>query len=344
MPHLAVRPFEPADIDACAALLVARNLRDAPRSPHPEDGLTRAEHCRPLIEGLASNPRADGAVAESGGTVVGFLFGERMLLPPADFASQFIPPHSISMSSTAHAVADGADAVTVYRALYQHLAAKWVGDGFFHHRAAVHACDPDAQEAWVALGFGRYLTAATRTVSDPVRVTHPRALTIERASPEDIDDVMALAEDLNAWHWQSPMFWPIIHLAEPAAREFNLQALRNPDVPYFVAYEDGTPVGMQTFLRPGFSPAFVKRSKDVYLFEGVVADSARGGGIGAALLHHSMTWAASAGFETCTLHFAPGNPLGGPFWTGHGFKPVEYTMERVIDSRIAWAKPRPAVR
>ena len=154
------------------------------------------------------------------------------------------------------------------------------------------------------------------------------------------DDVMRLADDLNDGHWKSPIFWPILHVAEPAAREFNLAALRGSETPYFVAYEEGKPVGMQTFLRPGFTPPIVKRETDVYLFEGIVARDARSGGIGGALLQHSMEWAARSGFESCTLHFAPGNPSGAPFWLGHGFVPVEHTMERTVDARVAWARPK----
>jgi GNAT superfamily N-acetyltransferase len=97
---------------------------------------------------------------------------------------------------------------------------------------------------------------------------------------------------------------------------------------------------MQSFLRPGFTPPTVQRSSDVYLFEGVVSNDARGGGIGAALLKYSMDWARGAGFESCTLHFAAGNPSGAPFWTSNGFVPVEHTMERTIDSRVTWARPR----
>ena len=81
----------------------------------------------------------------------------------------------------------------------------------------------------------------------------------------------------------------------------------------------------------------VDQSKDVYLFEGIVANGVRGGGIGGTLLRHSMDWARQAGHQTCTLHFAPANSLGAPFWLGHGFVPVEHTMERVIDSRVALA-------
>jgi GNAT superfamily N-acetyltransferase len=304
---------------------------------HP--ALAEEPACRAVVEPLFSNPRSEGAVAMANGVAVGFMFGERMLLPPSDFASQYIPPHSISIGIEYHA-AIGAPALDVYRALYADLAARWVADGFFTHRVAIPAGDAEDQEAWVTLGFGRYLTAATRQVAAPVKVANPRALTIERASPEDIDDVLLLADDLNAWHWQAPIFWPILHATEPAAKQFNLGALRSAATPYFVAYDGGKPVGMQTFLRPGFTPPIVNREADVYLFEGIVASDARSGGIGATLLRHSMEWAGTEGFESCTLHFAPANPSGAPFWLGHGFVPVEHTMERVIDSRVAWARPR----
>jgi GNAT superfamily N-acetyltransferase len=268
------------------------------------------------------------------------MFGELMLLPPADFASQYVPPQSINIPVEGHAVADGFVALDVYRPLYAALAGRWVEDGYFVHRAAIPAGDVDSQEAWVALGFGRQLTAAARSTAEPVSVSKARDLTIERASPEDLEEVMLLAEDLNAWHWRSPIFWPILPAPQPAARDFNAQMLRSAETPYLVAYEGGTPVGMQTFLRPGFTPPIVDRSSDVYLYEGVVADSARGGGIGGTLLKHSMEWAARNGLASCTLHFAPANPSGAPFWLSHGFVPVEHTMERTVDSRVAWARPR----
>ena len=339
MAAIEVRPATLEDAPVLAGLLAARHARDAARLPALETGLAEPEGAAQVTGGLLTNPRAQIMVAEANGRPVGFLAGEKMMLPPTDMASLYIPPHSISIGIEGHAV-DGAAALDVYRALYAALAREWVDEGFFTHRIAIPAGDAELQEAWVTLGFGRYLTAAVRPTAAPVPVGKTRNLTIERASPEDIDDVVALADDLNAWHWESPMFWPVLHMAEPAHREFNVGALRGGDAPYFVAYEDGRPVGMQTFLRPGFTPPIVKQDTNVYLFEGVVANDVRGGGIGAALLSHSMEWAARSGYTTCTLHFAPGNPSGAPFWLGHGFVPVEHTMERTVDSRVAWARPK----
>jgi GNAT superfamily N-acetyltransferase len=339
MPALDVRPAEPADLHACAELLAARHRRDMARLAHLDPALATADGARPLLEALLANPRARGMVAELDGKVAGFLFGERMLLPPADFASQYVPPQSISIPVEGHAAAAGVPVFEAYRDLYAALASAWVAEGYFVHRASIPAGDPEMQDAWVALGFGRQTTAATRPTAPTVIVPKPRALTIERASPEDIDDVMRLADDLAEWHWRSPIFWPFLAAPQPAAKEFNHNALRSSETPFFVAYEEGRAVGMQTFLRPGFTPPIVDRDHDVYLYEGVVAHDARGGGIGATLLKHSLEWAVRNGFASCTLHFAPANPSGAPFWLSHGFVPVEHTMERTIDSRVAWARP-----
>jgi hypothetical protein len=51
-----------------------------------------------------------------------------------------------------------------------------------------------------------------------------------------------------------------------------------------------------------------------------------------------MAWASGAGYTTCTLHFASENYSGGPFWLKHAFVPVEHTMERRVDERIAWGR------
>lgn len=335
--ELTVRPVNPGDIDAAAALFAARHRRDRERIPHLEPRFEDTAAARELIRPLFENPRARGAIAESGGAVAGFLFGEEMLFAPSEMASLFVPPHSISMPIEGHAVAAEQDATAVYRALYAFLSGEWVANGFFIHRCAIPPENPAVQEAWVSLGFGRYLTAATRPTS-PVERRKAAAIEVQRASPEDIDVVVELAECLNRWHWQAPMFWPVLHSTDAATREFNMGQLRSGDLPYFVGYQSGTPAGMQTFLRPGFTPPVVARDGDVYLFEGVVSDNVRGGGVGSALLRHSMDWARNAGYETCTLHFASPNPSGAPFWLGHGFVPVEHTMERRVDERVAWAR------
>jgi GNAT superfamily N-acetyltransferase len=337
MPRIDVRPFEERDIAVAAALLAERHRRDRARLPMLAASLEHSATCGVVLSALAANRLTAGAVASVGGETAGFLFGTEQLFAPTHFASQFIPPHSISMPVEGHAVAAGHDATAIYRALYARLAEDWVASGFFTHRAHIVPGDAEVQEAWVSLGFGRALTAGTRHTG-PVANARAAGIEVHQASPEDIDVVMKLAETLTLHHTLPPMFWPYLHSTDQAARDFTRDALANPGNPYFVAYRDGKPAGMQTFLVEGFTPPIVEGEKNIYLYEGVMEAEARGGGAGSALLDHSMRWAREHGYDWCSLHFASGNWSGAPFWLGQGFTPVEHTMERRVDERIAWAR------
>lgn len=337
MPRLTVRPLTASDTAIAAGLLAQRHRRDRARLPMLAAGLEQPVGCEKLIAALVNNPRASGFVAERDGRAVGFVFGEQNLLPPEHFASQFIPPHSISIGVEAHAVADGEDAVEIYRALYRPLSEEWVGGGFFTQRWNIVPGDANVAEAVVSLGFGRHSVAATRDTAVPVEAGHFADIEVHRAGAEDIEVVTRLSDHLMMFHSRAPIFWPFLRTTDAAARGLNLGELESGKTPYWVGYLNGQPAGMQSFLKPGFTPPVVEPASDIYLFDGVVDENARGGGIGAALLRHSMRWAAENGFRTCTLHFASQNYSGGPFWLGHGFVPVEHTMERRIDERVAWA-------
>lgn len=339
MARISVREFDSSrDLQPAAALLAARHMRDRQRIPVLATSFESAATCAAAIAAQVRSSRSSAVVAEADGQVVGFLAGEKALFAPTDFPSQFIPPHSISMGVDGHAVAAGEDVPAVYRAMYAVLAERWVRDGFFAHQASIVPGDAEVQEAWVGLGFGRHTTAAVRSTA-PVDRPSGAAFELHRAGPEDIGVILKLADDLGRHHNSSPIFWPYLRETEAATRDFNLAALADPDVPYFVAYEGGNPVGMQTFLRPGFTPPIVEPEGNIYLFDGVVAPEARSGGVGTGLLAATMNWCRENGYRTCTLHFASSNPSGAPFWLGHGFVPVEYTMSRHIDERVAWARP-----
>ncbi len=340
MPEIAIQPFGQADIPAAAHLLAARHAANRRRLPFLSARLEEPAVCEAEIAALFRRKRAGGAVAKRNREVAGFLFGEQMLFAPHQHPYQYIHPHSIEMPVQGHAVAPGEDQQTIYRALYGFLAERWVGDGFFAHRLYIVPGDAELQEAWVALGFGRHTTCATRDTAAPVTVRPPAGVEIHQAGREDLDVVLSLAHTLGLHHVNAPMFWPMLQTVEPANHDFHARALDAGVEPYFVAYREGRPVGMQTFLRPGFTPPTIDHETDVYLYEGVVEPDVRSGGVGRALLAHAMAWARGLGYRTCTLHFASNNPSGAPFWLGQGFVPVEHSMDRIIDGRIAWANGR----
>lgn len=115
------------------------------------------------------------------------------------------------------------------------------------------------------------------------------------------------------------------------------ELLRDPDNAHFIAYRDGKPCGIQTFIPPTFLSPILVRERMIYLFHGVVAPDLRGGGIGSLLLEHAMGWAREKGHQHCALHFGSPNLSGSRFWLGHGFVPVEQTFVRHVDERIAWS-------
>lgn len=337
MGRVIVRPFEASDLDACGEMLAARQRVCRSRLPMLAAGLEAAQAASSLLARHAASSRMSRVVAERDGRVVGYLFGEEMLFPADHFASQFIPPQSVDFPVEGHATAEGEDAVEVYRAMYAAIAGEMVGCGLFTHRVHIIP-DADVQEAWVTLGFGRHLTAAVRDTAVPVDGAQAE-IEVHQASAEDIDVIIALEHTLNLHHLKPPMFWPILPAPQPAAREYNLAHLQDPDAsPYFVAYRDGRPIAMQTFNKPGFLPSVVEQEANLYLFNGVVEPDLRTGGVGAALLARSMAELRERGVRWCTLHFAAQNPEGAPFWLKHGFVPVEHEMERRIDERVAWAR------
>src|SRR5690348_10496258 len=184
-----VREIIAGDVPAAAQLLAARQRRERVQLPQLGARLTSQDECLATLRELAGGERVSAVVAEDGGAAVGFLAGEKMMLPPSAFPSMFVPPHSISIGVERHAIAENADATAVYRAMYAALAAKWVRDGFFTHSLNITPADPAVQEAWVSLGFGRTTTAATRPTESTVRGAPPASVEIHQAGPEDINVV-----------------------------------------------------------------------------------------------------------------------------------------------------------
>jgi GNAT superfamily N-acetyltransferase len=338
---LQVRELTEADVDQCGELLAARHRADRGRLPFLDAALEDPGVAAEAVRGERASPFTEGAVAVRLGRVVGFCVATRLFFAPTDMAAQFVPPRSVAIPVVGHAVADGEDATEVYRALYAHLAGGWVSDGLLTHRIDLVPGDRDAEEAWVSLGFGRTMTAATRATAVGVEGPEgPAGLRIDQATPEDLETVLQLSHELMEHHRQSPMFWPYIPEAQPALRRF-LEGSLVAGTPTFLAWEGNRPVGMQSFLLPGFTPPTVRKESRLYLFEGVVSRAVRGGGVGTAMLRAAMAWAAGAGHELCTLHWASGNYSGVPFWREHGFVPVQHAMERRIDERALWARGNP---
>ena len=165
--------MEQSDLPACGALLAARHVRDSERLPAMAEALKSPRVATDAVRAATSGHRKDSVVAVTDGEIVGFLSGERMLLPPDFYVSLYIEHHSTDIGILGHAADAGVDTTDIYRRMYATLAGEWVRAGFFAHAVHIAPGDADLQEAWVSLGFGRKTTAAVRPTG-PVETTGGR--------------------------------------------------------------------------------------------------------------------------------------------------------------------------
>ncbi|MBT5773088.1 MAG: GNAT family N-acetyltransferase [Dehalococcoidia bacterium] len=341
---ITVRDAVAGDLDGCAALLSARHARDRARTAVLPERFERAEACVELLAPLFGSGTANGAVAEVGGELAGFMFGQRAMHAPDHWLAQYVPPRSLGVPVHGHGVAEGFDLPRVYGSLYAQLAAGWTAGGFFRHRIGIPAGDPEQREVWFQLGFGAAITYAVRDVSPLGSAALASDISIREATVEDQGEVERLEQVNSRVHNQSPVFWPYVwdDVAESASG-LTSYALDREHSAVFLATRGMETLGMQLLFSGDairLGSGLSTQEGSVYLNHGIVDPDVRGGGVGTALLEQSLSWAREVGYQQMTLHYATMNPSGGPFWQRHGFTPLEYAVERQIDERVAWARPR----
>ena len=333
---ITVTSFDPQQhLDAAAALLAARQQRDRERDPRLPAAFVMAEACRPVIEASLAQHGGRGVIAHDGAEAVGFMIMTPQLFAPTHFLASFFPPRSAAASYQQHASKGGME-YDVYREMYAVLADHWVSLGYFDHLVAVSPSDAGLADAWASLGFGRNAVAAMRGVGPTEK---PQAnVEMHQASAEDAEVIFKLSEELTLHHAKSPIFWPFLRETDDSSHEMQRGLLTDPQAnAHWVAYEDGKPVGMNTFMPPAFLSPLMVPPKTVYLFQGIVTSDARTGGVGTAILSRGAEWAREQGYEYMTLHFAAPNLQGARFWQSSGFVPIEFGLRRRVDDRIAWA-------
>lgn len=336
----SIRAFQPNDAPACAALLADSHRRVRQRQPMLPQRFEGIEDATQALD-AALERAAEAWVAERDRRVVGYLAGGRSLPSPQSFWAQYSPPRGINISVAGHAVAEGEPTADTYRALYAVAAERWTEDGYFAHQVGIRPADDTVREAWFLLGFGAHTTFATRDLA-PVEGEAPTDIQVHAATPEELPLVRHFDELESLHHRESPIFWPHLgHDVASAVEAFQRAALEGDQNPIFIATRGGKPVAMHFVLRRGgFGTPISQPDDSLYLYQAIVEPEAQGGGVGTALLRHTVDWARAEGFRWLNLHHASMNPSGAPFWQRHGFQPVEMTVERWLDDRIAWARKR----
>lgn len=343
MPPLTLRTLDAADVPALAALLAERRREERVALPPLNERFAEVAACEGVLRAHLAEARCDGVVAERGGRLAGFLLGHRRHVAIESFEAQYAPPMEASMPGSGHGVAPGEDVEAVYAAMYAHLGERWADAGYFEHRVTMPLADPATREAWFHLGFGSLYTFCVRASTPLPPGAHDLDTTIEvqRATPTERTEVLRFQDESARWHRAAPIFWPYMERQASAAIEaFTARALSDESNGIFLARRGGIAVALHLMVaqEEGWGSSFTQPEGSVYLYEGITAPEVRGSGVGTALLARTLDWAREAGHPYVTLHYATPNPSGGPFWRGHGFVPVEVTLQRRLDERLAWAR------
>jgi len=213
--------------------------------------------------------------------------------------------------------------------VYKRLAAVWMGENYTTHYISLLANDQTAVEVWHWMGFGMLSIDAIRGMQAIQGVKSQ--VDIQRASVQDMDQIMKLSGGLRRYMMSSPVFFIPDEWEESYYREW----LADPAKVIWLARVNGEAVA---FLRMGPAnrdvSAIIVDEKTTSIYGAYTEEGMRGNDIATALLNHGLTAARDMGYERCAVDFETMNLLGTRFWLGRGFKPVCYSLVRYVDERF----------
>jgi GNAT superfamily N-acetyltransferase len=295
----------------------------------------RARHANPLLPALTPEHEArlhgrverafarGGVAAWRGGSMAGYMVAG----PSFDFrglVAALVPEFG-------HAAAPGAGAA-VYGPLYAASADRWVREGIQLHLIGHLSADATAAAALVDLGFGAVVAERLRGVGDLVPAE--ACADVEHVDPGAPWDAYApLAAEHAAYYRQSPLF---LHKDDTiATAKAELEEHRRAGDQLFV---DRTGGEARAYLVVGpchgiSEGRLLAGTRTAQVRAAYAAPSARGRGIGRALLRRAVVWAREAGFVRVFVEHETANLEGGGFWRRH-FTPFLVFSMRYVERTL----------
>jgi GNAT superfamily N-acetyltransferase len=315
---LGIIPFREEHLEDGARLVRDRYQRLREQVPDLPQRYSDVSSLAPLLQDILK-PGVPGVAAVQGNRLVGFLTA--WLMP--DFRGK----RSIYVPEWANAaVLD--DSARIYEAMYSCISGDWLAKGYSAHYLSILPNDIQALCQWHWLGFGMFAVDALRAL-DPIPVGET-GVHIRRAGLQDIEQVMALQDEL----WEYIKSSPIFILSKRYDRKYYEEWLQNPDKVIWLACSQDEPLA---FMRMG--PAaedvctIIIDEKTTSIYAAFTRAPARREGIATALLAHALEFARAGGYQRCAVPFEPMNPLGSRFWLRY-FQPVCYSFLRNIDEQL----------
>lgn len=308
---IELRAFEGADVAAAAGLLTERH--ELHRAAEPL--LAAAGDAAVLVAQAWEQDGTSGAVASSGGEVVGYLLGSVK-------ESESWGRH-VWVDLAGHAAREP----EVVRHLYRAAAPRWVEDGAPLHVALVPAV-PRLAEPWFRLAFAHMQAHGIREGGADARPT-PEGLSVRAGTIDDLRTAPQLVTQIWEHHRQAPTF---TGLTVPSVEEFLAdweETLAAPTSAYFVAEIDGRIAGH--LLMEEEEPDLIGPPGSVYLAVAATLPEARGRGAGVSLTEHALRWAREAGYSTVHTDWRVANLESSRFWPARGFRETFYRLARRVE-------------
>ena len=149
-----------------------------------------------------------------------------------------------------------------------------------------------------------------------------RGVSVRRATPGDLDAVVALRLALLREYREHPVYGRIRRDAEDVAHDVFARQLAAEHETTFVAESDGKPVGLMRCAEMVSSPLFVP-DRYCYVSSVYVRPDHRRRGVLRALFARAREWCAERGLTEMRLHSVGDRASASAAWDALGFDVVE---------------------
>lgn len=325
---LEIVPFTDDHLDGAAELLAARQAALRETEPLLPARFTEPGAARAAIAAVWGAEDATGVAAVREGSLVGYLIGAPII--------DTLWGRTAWVRFAGHARALDLPA-EIYQDLYAALAPAWVARGCFDHYILVPAADLEAQMAWFSLGFGRETAHALREV-EPVESEPVPELTIRRATEDDLEMILTVADLIAAHQAGSPVFGAWLPESRGWWREGWAEMLATPGATVWLAFRGEQLAGAQLWVPvTGVDDPMVPEGAIELKFAATRPEE-RGRGVNRALMAAGLAGAREHGAHAVVTDWRTANLLSSRHWPRRGFRTIAYRLHRTIDSRIAWAR------
>ena len=313
---LTFRVLDRAALDEAAALVAREQVTARSCRAGMPSAYTNAEHCHVALDELLAAGYV-GFVANDGRGCVGVMCGR------ATDSVGFVPAQGLAVDP------DVADPTAVVVGLFAALAPVLLRAGAV--RFTIDHVDLDP--LGVALsdaGFGRGGVFATQ----PARLAAAVLDVDVRMGTSDDLDAIAVLSQIEFAHRSTPPIYATPRPRTLAQARADHERLLDEGAIHFLARRDHRDVALVTVEFTSPAPRLCPIAQP-YIGPTATHPSARGRGIGTALVEAVLHWAHDSGYETVSVDFDSPNPLSRPFWLGLGFEPTGYRLRRAIDAAYA---------